>query len=95
MEGVRFFSRGVEALEVPLRVGLASVCENGFRLYSDGLDFDEYMFCKEGGIYYEDLCFIGRDDYEACERLSELNWVNHHKFFITKETHEELLKKGL
>jgi len=92
---IRKFSGNVEAMEVPLKLGLSLVCKKGLRLYSDGLEPNEYMFYKGDGIYYEDNCFIGKDDSNSCERLLQLEWVLNHRFFISKELHSSLYKLGV
>lgn len=49
--------------EVTIEQGLAKLMENpSARLYSDGLEFDEYMYYNPNlnGICYEDDGFIGK-----------------------------------
>lgn len=70
--------------EIDLFSGLVNLERNpNLRLYSDGLETDEYMYYIPGrGICYEDKCVIGKGSQEALYVLESLGWVLHHKFFI-------------
>lgn len=59
------------------------VRHQNYVLKSDGLDNYEYMYCKDvRGIYYEDDALIGSDVCAAYERLMQLGWPQHHKFYL-------------
>lgn len=81
-------------IETSLQEGLNAL-ETGKaeRLYSDGLDSNEYICFEQGkGFCYEDGCIIGSDFDCALERLYSLKWCLWHKFFIKdrKTTKENL-----
>lgn len=52
------------------------------KLYSDGLDENEYIQKKSGGFYYEDDCFIGNSVGETNRTLLALKWPLSHKFYV-------------
>ena len=82
---MRFESQMLPCESMTLIEGLNAL-DNGTieRLYSDGLESDEYMYCKDGKIYYEDDCCIGSDVDSAHARLSALEWTRVSHFYGVK-----------
>ena len=70
--------------EITLEEGLREIVKDrSKKLYSDGLEEDEYMYYDpDKGICYEDGCIIGRTANKALEVLISLEWVLHYKFYI-------------
>lgn len=64
--------------------GMRIVCKfKGLRLYSSGLEPDEYIEYIPGkGVCYEDGCVIGESCLDAVELLRSLGWVDHARFYI-------------
>ena len=54
------------------------------KLYSDGLDSDEYIYCKGRAYYYEDNCMIGASYFRTLTTLFELEWPLNHKFYVNR-----------
>lgn len=73
-----------EYKEVSLAEGLNLLQLNrASRLYSDGLEENEYIeFKLQKGYCYEDGCVIGGTLNIALKRLISLKWVLHHKFYV-------------
>lgn len=80
------FTATNEYREVSLAEGLKLLQLNkASRLYSDGLEEDEYIvFDIRKGFCYEDGCIIGETLRIALDRLISLKWVLHHKFYVKK-----------
>lgn len=55
------------------------------KLYSDGLDSDEYIYCKDRAFYYEDNCMIGDSYFRTLTTLFELEWPLNHKFYVKED----------
>ena len=58
------------------------------RLYSDGLENTEYIYCDKGKFYYEDDALIGTTFFKTLNVLLKLEWPLRYKFFVT-ETYED------
>lgn len=73
-------------LMVPFTVGMRVVSRfPGVRLYSTGLDSDEYIeYVRGKGMCYEDGCVIAEFVLDAIEVLNNLGWVKNHEFYIYK-----------
>ena len=55
------------------------------KLYSDGLEHDEYIFWdKDRGFCYEDNCIIGGTFDRALHVLLSCKWPLTHKFYLTE-----------
>ena len=53
------------------------------KLYSDGLEEDEYIYWDNNkGFCYEDGCVIGGTFDQTLNRLHSLKWCFHHKFYV-------------
>lgn len=72
--------------EVSLGDGLIAVFVGKTdRLYSDGLDDNEYICYEPGkGLCYEDGCLLGETVRKARAVLDDLGWCKSHKFFVKK-----------
>lgn len=72
--------------EVTLQEGL-DLLEDGQadKLYSDGLEFDEYIKFVKNYFTYEDNCYLGQDIFEMKERIQS-DWMDHHKFYVSVNT---------
>lgn len=77
--------------EVPLLSGLEIISKLPFlKLYSDGLENDEYFqYIPSRGICYEDGCIIGADTDCAITRLNEcpVPWYKTAKFYLDIQVH--------
>lgn len=73
--------------EISLEGGLIAVFTGKTdRLYSDGLDDNEYIcYVPDKGICYEDGCVIGSTVRKTIAVLEALGWCRSHKFFIRKQ----------
>ena len=73
-----------EYKEISLQEGLNQVeLGNADKLYSDGLDSDEYIYFDHNkGFCYEDGCVIGRIFDQTLNRLHSLTWCFSHKFYV-------------
>lgn len=58
------------------------------KLYSDGLESNEYIYCDKGRFYYEDDCMIGNSYFNTLTTLLMLEWSLRYHFFV-KETYTE------
>lgn len=75
----------IECRTVTFEEGLKYLREHeGTRMYSDGLDANEYIVYNKDHYEYEDGCYIGKDIVEIDERLKgiENSWIPSHKFYI-------------
>ena len=74
--------------EVSFENGLDYISDHlGSKLYSDGLEFDEYMIFVKDHYEYEDGCYLGTYDDEIILRTGGLNsWIPSYKFYIEKES---------
>lgn len=72
--------------EVSMYAGLNAIqIGNADKLYSDGLDANEYIyFDPVKGFYYEDGCVIGGTYDQTLNILHSLKWCFHHKFYVKK-----------
>lgn len=72
-----------EHKEISLAAGLNALQEGVIsKLYSDGLEEDEYIYWDENkGFCYEDNCVIGGTFDSALDRLHALKWCYSHKFY--------------
>ena len=53
------------------------------RLYSDGLEFGEYITHSGNHFEYEDGCYLGVDDEEMIQRTGGIgSWMHEHNFYI-------------
>lgn len=70
--------------EMTFEDGLIFIAENkGVKLYSDGLEFNEYMIYIGDHYEYEDGCFLGRYSDEIINRTGgNGSWIPKHKFYI-------------
>lgn len=77
----------MDKMEVNLKDGLYLVARVGGRLFSDGLQEDEFIYYddKLGYICYEDGCFIGNTWMEAYRRLTVLEWTKKYKFYFVED----------
>ena len=58
-------------------------CTRMDKLYSDGLDQNEYIYYDSTkGFCYEDGCIIGSTLNQTVNVLISLKWVLNHKFYI-------------
>lgn len=75
-----------EYMEVSLEEGLNQLqLENTKKLFSDGLDSDEYIYFDHSkGFCYEDGCVIGGTYDQTLDTLHSLKWCFSHKFYIKK-----------
>ena len=72
-----------EFKEVSLEEGLNLLQLNkASKLYSDGLDENEYITFNSQGFCYEDGCVIGSTVNGTLKVLISLKWVLHHKFYV-------------
>lgn len=73
--------------EVGLFSGLCALERNSSsKLYSDGLEENEYMYYDlKRGICYEDNAIIEATAYDAVMCLNTLSWVHEHKFYLCEE----------
>lgn len=69
--------------EISLAAGLNALRDGTIsKLYSDGLDENEYIYWnEETGFCYEDDCVIGGTFDRALDRLHALKWCFSHKFY--------------
>lgn len=72
--------------EISLENGLIAL-ESGQtdRLYSDGLESDEYITYTNNCFRYEDNCVIGHDVEDTLHTLLGLKWPLNHKFYIVNK----------
>ena len=72
--------------EISLEDGLITL-ESGQtnRLYSDGLESDEYITYTDNCFKYEDNCVIGHDVEDTLSKLLNLKWPLNHKFYIVNK----------
>ena len=73
-----------KGIEVDLSKGLL-LCTLyfGTRLYSDGLQPNEYIYYDASkGLCYEDGAVIGTNVNEARELLESLGWTNGKRFYL-------------
>ena len=70
--------------EVSLLDGLKALAENTkAKLYSDGLESNEYLYYDEiKGICFEDGCVVRRDPIESFLVLKSLKWPAKSKFYL-------------
>lgn len=69
--------------EVTLEEGLIALgSDRADRLYSDGLESDEYIYHSYKGFCYEDHCVIGHEVEDTMDTLISLKWPLNHKFYI-------------
>lgn len=74
-------------VEIDLFKGL-SICAayDNMRLYSDGLQSNEYIHYVKGiGLCYEDGARIGKDEFDTLTVLDSLEWTRKSKFFLRTE----------
>lgn len=72
-----------EFKEVSLEEGLNLLQLNkASKLYSDGLDENEYITFNSQGFCYEDGCVIGSTVNGVLKTLLSLKWVLYHKFYV-------------
>lgn len=72
--------------EVCFQEGLFYIQDHpGVKLYSDGLEFDEYMIWVNDHYEYEDGCYLGNDMLEIIYRTGGYfgSWILSYKFYIT------------
>lgn len=55
------------------------------KLYSDGLDSNEYIYYKDRAFYYEDNCMIGDSYFHTLTLLLKLEWPLRHKFYVKED----------
>lgn len=55
------------------------------KLYSDGLDSYEYIYCNGRAFYYEDNCMIGDCYFHTLTTLLKLEWPLRHKFYVKED----------
>ena len=72
--------------EVSMYAGLNAIeIGNADKLYSDGLDANEYIYVDPvKGFCYEDGCIIGRTYDQTVDILHSLKWCFNHKFYVKK-----------
>ena len=77
--------------EISFTDGLKYIKENdGVNLYSDGLEFSEYIIFVKDHYEYEDGCYLGCDSVEIIERTGFVgSWIPSHKFYIENKTESE------
>ena len=70
--------------QVSLAEGLTALeKDTSKRLYSDGLEQNEYMYYDpHKGICYEDGCVIGHNAVAAIRTLIPSKWVLCHDFYL-------------
>lgn len=73
--------------EVSFSDGLRYIEEHpGEKLYSNGLETDEYIHFVENHYEYEDGCWLGKDEDDVINRIGGLtSWVYKSKFYIKNE----------
>ena len=55
------------------------------KLFSDGLDTDEYIYFNQNkGFCYENGCIIGITFDKTLNELHSLKWCFSHKFYVKK-----------
>lgn len=72
--------------EVCFQEGLLYIQDHpGEKLYSDGLEFDEYMIWVDDHYEYEDGCYLGNSMHEIINRTGGYfgSWIPSHKFYVT------------
>ena len=72
--------------EVSMYAGLNAIeIGNTDKLYSDGLDANEYIYVDPvKGLCYEDGCIIGGTYDQTVDILHSLKWYFNHKFYVKK-----------
>lgn len=77
--------------EIDIANGLLYLQEHeGTKLYSDGLEENEYIYYESGkGFCYEDHCVIGRTLSKTLQVLRSLKWCFYHKFYIDNKNEEK------
>lgn len=72
--------------EVSMYAGLNAIeIGNADKLYSDGLDANEYIYVDSvKGFCYEDGCIIGGTYDQTVDILHSLKWCFNHKFYVKK-----------
>lgn len=72
--------------EVSMYAGLNAIeIGNTDKLYSDGLDANEYIYVDPvKGFCYEDGCIIGGTYDQTVDTLHALKWCFHYKFYVKK-----------
>lgn len=72
--------------EVSMYAGLNAIkIGNTDKLYSDGLDANEYIYVDPvKGFCYEDGCIIGGIYDHTVDILHSLKWCFNHKFYVKK-----------
>ena len=69
--------------QVTLEHGLFLVMSENKKLYSDGLDQDEYICYEQNkGFCYEDGCLISQTITDTIATLTSLRWVKMAKFYV-------------
>lgn len=73
-----------EYREISLQEGLNQIqLGNANKLFSDGLDTDEYIYFNQNkGFCYEDGCIIGITFDKTLNVLHSLKWCFSHKFYV-------------
>lgn len=72
--------------EVSFEDGLSYIYAHaGIKLYSDGLEFDEFIIHVKDHYEYEDGCYLGRGADEIIQRTGGISsWIPTHKFYIER-----------
>ena len=72
--------------EVSMYAGLNAIeIGNADKLYSDGLDANEYIYVDPVKRFcYEDGCIIGGTYDQTVDILHSLKWCFNHKFYVKK-----------
>ena len=69
--------------QVTLEHGLFLAMSENKKLYSDGLEPDEYICYEQNkGFCYEDGCLISTDITDAITTLVDLRWVKTARFYV-------------
>lgn len=73
--------------EVSFEDGLSYIYTHiGTKLYSDGLEFDEFIIYIKDHYEYEDGCYLGHDGDEIIQRTGGIySWIPTHKFYIERQ----------